>query len=91
MNKLLIALAILSLTGCAMFETPTPVKRNFPSVPTELMEVCPDLKKTEPTEKLSEVLKVVVDNYGQYHECKIKVDTWVEWYNTQKNIFESVK
>jgi DNA invertase Pin-like site-specific DNA recombinase len=50
-----------------------------------------DLKKTEPTEKLSEVLKVVVDNYGQYHECKIKVDTWVEWYKTQKDIFESVK
>jgi hypothetical protein len=54
------------------------------------MEACPDLKTTEPTEKLSEVLNVVVDNYGQYHECKIKVDTWVEWYNTQKNIFESV-
>ena len=55
------------------------------------MEACPDLKKTESTEKLSEVLKVVVDNYGQYHECKVKVDTWVEWYKTQKDIFESVK
>ena len=55
------------------------------------MEACPDLKKTDQTEKLSEVLKVVVDNYGQYHECKIKVDTWAEWYKTQKDIFESVK
>jgi hypothetical protein len=90
MKKLLIALAVLSLTGCAMFNA-TPVKRTFPSVPIELMEACPDLKKTEPTEKLSEVLKVVVDNYGQYHECKIKVDTWVEWYKTQRDIFESVK
>jgi len=90
MKNLLIALAVLSLTGCALFGT-TPVKRNFPEVPSELMETCPDLKKTEPTEKLSEVLKVVVDNYGQYHECKIKVDTWVEWYKTQRDIFESVK
>jgi hypothetical protein len=89
MKSLLIALTVL-LTGCAMFDT-APVKRTFPSVPTELMEACPGLKKTEPTEKLSEVLKVVVDNYGQYHECKIKVDTWVEWYKTQRDIFESVK
>jgi hypothetical protein len=87
MKPILLALTILILAGCSA----TPVKRNFPSVPVELMEACPDLKKTEPTEKLSEVLKVVVDNYGQYHECKIKVDTWVEWYNMQKNIFESVK
>ena len=88
MKKLLLVLPVFLLTGCLLT---TPVKRNFPEVPKELMEACPDLKKTEPTEKLSEVLKVVVDNYGQYHECKIKVDTWVEWYKTQKDIFESVK
>jgi hypothetical protein len=87
MKKLLLILPIILLTGCLA----TPVKRNFPEVPKELIEACPALKKTEPTEKLSEVLKVVVDNYGQYHECKIKVDTWVEWYKTQKDIFESVK
>jgi len=87
-KKLLLVLPLFLLTGCLLT---TPVKRNFPEVPKELMEACPDLKKTEPTEKFSEVLKVVVDNYGQYHECKIKVDTWVEWYKTQKDIFESVK
>lgn len=91
MKKLLIALVVVLLTGCAMFQQAVPVKRNFPEVPKELMESCPDLKKTEPTQKLSEVLKVVVDNYGQYHECRIKGDTWVEWYKTQKEIFESVK
>jgi len=87
-KKLLLVLPVFLLSGCLLT---TPVKRNFPAVPVELIEACPDLKKTEPTEKLSEVLKVVVDNYGQYHECKIKVDTWVEWYKTQKDIFESVK
>jgi hypothetical protein len=88
MKLLLVLPIVVLLSGCLLT---TPVKRNFPEVPKELMEACPDLKKTEPTEKLSEVLKVVVDNYGQYHECKIKVDTWIEWYNTQKSIFESVK
>ena len=88
MKLLLILPVVVLLSGCL---TTTPVKRNFPEVPKQLMEACPDLKTTEPTEKLSEVLKVVVDNYGQYHECKIKVDTWIEWYKTQKDIFESVK
>ena len=85
--KILLLIPAVLLTGCLT----TPVKRNFPEVPQEIMQACPDLKTVEPTEKLSDVLKVVTDNYGQYHECRIKVDTWVEWYNTQKQIFNSVK
>ena len=88
MKRLFLLLPALLLTGCL---TTTPVKRNFPEVPAELMEACPDLKQTKETEKLSEVLKVVTENYSQYHECRIKVDTWVEWYKTQKQIFDSVK
>jgi hypothetical protein len=87
MKKLLVILPLMLLVGCVA----TPVKRNFPEVPQELMEACPDLQQTDSTTKLSEVLKVVTNNYSQYHECKIKVDTWIEWYNTQKQIFESVK
>ena len=86
--KILILLPVLLLAGCL---STAPVKRNFPEVPKDLMESCPDLKTTQPTEKLSEVLKVVVDNYGQYHECRIKVEAWVEWYNKQQEIFNSVK
>lgn len=88
MKRLFLLIPVVFLAGCL---TTTPVKRNFPEVPQELMEACPDLKQTPETEKISEVLKVVVNNYGQYHECKIKVDTWVEWYKTQKQIFDSVK
>jgi len=88
MKKLLLILSVMLLSGC--FST-APVKTNFPEVPVELMETCPDLKKSEPTEKLSEVLKVVVENYGQYYECGTKLDTWIEWYKSQKQIFESVK
>jgi hypothetical protein len=88
MKHLLILLTVLSLVGCS---TAVPVKRTFPNVPEELKISCPELKETNETTKLSEVIAVVVDNYGQYHECRVKVDTWIEWYNAQKAIFESVK
>lgn len=78
---------VLLLAGCLN----TPVQRSFPEVPEELKVACPDLNLLEPTTKLSEVISVVTKNYGQYQECQIKVDTWIEWYKTQKEIFESVK
>lgn len=88
MRKFLVLIPILLLTACS---TVTPVQRKFPEVPAELKESCPDLKLTDNTDKLSDVLKVVVDNYGQYHECRVKTDAWIEWYNSQKQIFDSVK
>ena len=88
MKRLLILLATISLVGCA---TSVPVQRNFPSVPADLLTACPELQETPVTTKLSEVIEVVVGNYGQYQECKIKVNVWLEWYKTQRDIFESVK
>ena len=88
MKLLSILLVSILLTGCLA----TPVKRNFPEVPKELMENCPDLAMVqEGTTQLSEVMKVVTANYGQYHECRVKIDAWRDWYRTQREIFESVK
>jgi hypothetical protein len=88
MKRLLVLLAIISLSGCV----DVPVARHFPEVPADLLVACPDLKLVDPnTTKMSEVVGVVAGNYGQYNECKIKVDSWVEWYKTQKEIFDSVK
>lgn len=87
MKKLLVILFAGVLTAC----TTAPVKRTFPEVPKELTETCPDLKQSQSTTKLSQVISTVVENYGQYHECKVKVDSWNDWYTTQKQIFESVK
>ena len=75
------------LVGCST----APIVPKFPDVPQELLTECPDLKQTEPTTKLSDVVKVVADNYGRYHECRIKAEVWTEWYKTQKKIFEGVK
>ena len=87
MKYTIIVLAFL-LSAC----TTVPVDRKFPSIPVELQQACPDLKTVNTdTTKLSEVVDIVVANYGQYKECQVKVDSWINWYNTQKQIFESVK
>jgi hypothetical protein len=86
MKTLIMILSALALTACI------PVERNFPDVPEELKSACPDLAQVDPnTTKLSEVVRTVTDNYSRYHECQVRVDAWIEWYNTQKSIFDSVK
>jgi hypothetical protein len=84
--KILLISFLFLLAGCV-----TPVKRNFPDLPPSLKTGCADLELVAPgTDKLSEVLIVVTSNYAKYHECQIKVDTWQQWYKTQKEIFDSV-
>ncbi len=88
MKTLSILLSIILLSGCAA----TPVKREFPKAPMELMVACPDLKEVAVgTTKLSEVVTTVTINYGQYHECRLTSDAWRDWYNVQREIFNSVK
>lgn len=84
-------LAIITLTLLLSACVSVPVERKFPSVPTEIQQPCTELQIINPqTTKLSVVVDSVVTNYGQYKECQIKVDSWIEWYNTQKKLFESV-
>jgi hypothetical protein len=79
---------MIALTGCAA----TPVARSFPEAPKELMTSCSDLKQIDSNiTKLSEVVLVVTTNYGLYQECQIKSNGWIEWYNSQKKIFDSVE
>ena len=85
--KHLILVTALLITGC----TTVPVTVKFPDVPKDMLVACPDLKQTAETTKLSEILPVVVDNYGQYYACKDSVDSWIDWYNSQKKIFDSIK
>jgi hypothetical protein len=81
-------LLVLLLTGCS---TTVPVTAKFPEVPNELLQKCPALKQLEEEVKLSDVAKNITYNYTTYHECVIKYDAWIEWYQSQKKIFESVK
>lgn len=81
-------LLILLLTGCS---TTVPVTAKFPEVPNELLQKCPVLKQLDEDVKLSDVAKNITYNYTIHYECVIKHDTWIEWYQSQKKIFESVK
>jgi hypothetical protein len=88
MKYIILGLAIV-LTACS---TPVPVSQRFPDVPKALVERCESLRKVEGDKvAITEMLKVVVQNYGMYYECAAKVDGWNDWYQEQKRIYESVK
>ena len=87
MRLTIIALA-LALSACVS----VPVERKFPKAPEELMTACPNLQTIpDGTTQLSVVVEAVTTNYGQYQLCQTKTSTWIDWYNEQKKIFESVK
>ena len=87
MKYLIIAL-LLCLTGCS---TTVPVTSKFPEASNILKQQCPPLAKLKDDAKLSDVATTVTINYSTYYECAVKVDGWIEWYEVQKQIFESVK
>lgn len=88
MKYIILSLALV-LTACS---TPVPVSQRFPDVPKALVERCDSLRKIEGDKvAITEMLKVVVQNYGMYYECAAKVDGWNDWYTEQKRIYESVK
>jgi len=86
--KYLVCFFLILMTGCS---TVVPVKSKFPDVPERLMVKCPQLEKVSETPTLSDVAKTITNNYTTYYECAVKHDAFIEWYNVQKNIFESVK
>lgn len=79
----------LLLVACS---TAVPIQQKFPEVPKALIEKCENLKKVEGDKvAITEMLKVIVQNYGMYYECSAKVEGWNEWYTDQKKIYDSVK
>jgi hypothetical protein len=65
---------------------------SWPEVPTSLTEPAQNLKSLPENKKtLADLLENANDNYGSYYELKTKYEAWQEWYNKQKQIYESVK
>jgi len=87
--KYSILVLALMLSACS---TVVPVKAKFPEPPGKLVsEACPNLQKLKDEATLSDVSKTITVNYTSYYECAVKLDAWLEWYKTQKIIFENVK
>jgi len=86
--KYLVLAVVLMLSACSN----VPVIAKFPDVPAQLLEKCPQLQKIEKDPvSIVDLTGTVVTNYTTYYECAVKSDSWIEWYNTQKKIYESVK
>ena len=86
MRYIFLLLALL-LTGC----TTAPVKHKLPDLPKEISDKCAVLLPIpEDEKKLSELLKVVNQNYGLYYECVTKQESLVEWYIKQKKIHDDI-
>jgi hypothetical protein len=85
---LFIIIAFLA-TGCS---TTVPVTAKFPSAPEALLENCPQLKTIDGENvSIIDYTKTVTINYTTYYECAVKIDSWIEWYQTQKSIFNDLK
>jgi hypothetical protein len=85
--KYLIILFTIFLASCS---TPVPLTNRFPEAPATLLEGCPkQLEKIEGDNvTIVDFTKTVVKNYGTYHECAAKYDSWIDWYHTQKKLWD---
>jgi hypothetical protein len=80
---------IVLLSACS---TTAPVTAKFPSVPPVLLEKCPQLTTIDGENvSIVDYTKTVTHNYTTYYECTVKSESWIEWYQKQKKIFETVK
>ena len=86
--KLLLALPVVMLSACT---TIVPVAQKFPQAPEQTLKLCPQLATVPAGQtSITDMLKVVVANYGTYYECSVRHDGLVEWYHVQKKIHESI-
>ena len=88
MKYILTSLFFVLLIGCSSV---IPPKLTFPEVPERLLVKCPQLEKLGEEAKLSDISKTITINYTTYYECAVKNDSWIEWYNIQKNIYDNRK
>jgi len=88
MNKYLaLFLLLILMSGCS---TVVPVTVKFPDAPDRIKIKCPQLKTLNEGAKLSDIAKTITENYTTYYECAVRNDAWIEWYETQKIIFEKL-
>ena len=85
--KYLACFLLVLVTGCSS----VPVAPKFSEVPERILQKCPQLEKLNEESKLSDIAKTVTNNYTTYYECAVKHDAFIEWYQVQKKIYESVK
>ena len=88
MKNILILSSILALAGCA--SNPIAVKMNNPyDFPPTLLENCKEPEFLNPEAKLSENLKVMIDNNVKSAEIRISKKALAEMIQKRKEIFDA--
>ena len=87
MKKILAIFLVILLAGCAHGIA------KFPDVPDALKEPAPALTQLDTSKKveLSDIVENANENAGKYYELRTKYNAWIEWYETQKKLFDSIK
>lgn len=89
MKLIILSCLTALLMGCTTFVPVKPPK--FPDVPEALKQKCEKLKTIEDDKvSITDMLKVVVQNYTLYYECSTKVEGWNDWYLEQKKISDKL-
>jgi hypothetical protein len=89
MKNILAIFLVALITGC----TTVPVTVKFPEAPESLKEPAGKLTLLDTRKKiqLSDIIENANENAGKYYELREKYNAWIEWYNSQKKIFENIK
>ena len=88
--KIMHIVALVALAGCGKT---VPVHVAVPEAPASLLQPASPLTPlpTDRTIQLSDILDNANTNYGRYHEVSARLESWIQWYNEQKRIFDEVK
>ena len=90
MKQLIVALIFVTLAGCASNRGTVQIK--WPDAPTELLEPSEDLVPLAPEQtQLSDLLDNANTNYTKYYILKDRYDTWQQWYNNHKQIYQGAQ
>ena len=89
MKQFLLVLLVVAIAGCST----APVVVKFPDVPETLTKPADKLTPLDTSKKveLSDIIENANENAGKYYELRERYNAWIEWYNSQKKIFESIK
>jgi len=94
MRIIIVLLVSLFLASCSALQFFN-LKPKWPDAASEeSLKPCDDLKRFEKKNAdgsvdLIEFQKLIVENYILHYKCSDKNDSWIDWYTTQKRIYES--
>ena len=90
MKHVIVALALVVLSGCATKIAPVTLK--WPDAPAELLVPAEELTPlTVDQTQLSDLLDNANTNFSKYYILKDRYDAWQSWYNSHKQIYQGAQ